>query len=229
MKCSLPGSSVHGVPQQEYWSRLPFPAPGDLSNPRIKPRSPTLQVVSCNAGGFLTSWATRKPCSVHTVNYFSPTKGRHARQDWSEDWILLLAYVRVCVCVCVCTQSLSCVWLFVTPWTVAHHVPLSVGFSRQEHWSGLPFPPPGDLPDPGIEPESPSSPALQVDSLPLSHWISPLLASTVGQKVLIVTFLAADVKIFWPCILPCFQLDAHILVKIWDWPAPECRAASGRV
>ena len=44
--------------------------------------------------------------------------------------------------------------------------PLSMGFPRQEYWSGLPFPPPGDLPDPGIEPESPVSPAMQVDSLP---------------------------------------------------------------
>ena len=48
--------------------------------------------------------------------------------------------------------SLSYVWLFVTPWTVAHQPPLSVGFSRQESWSGLPFLSPGDLPDPGIEP-----------------------------------------------------------------------------
>ena len=46
---------------------------------------------------------------------------------------------------------LSCVQLFVTPWTVAHQAPLSIGFSRQEHWSGLPFPSPGDLPGPGIE------------------------------------------------------------------------------
>ena len=47
-----------------------------------------------------------------------------------------------------------------TPWTVAHQAPLSMGFSREEYWSGLPFPPPGDLPDPGIEPMSPVSPAL---------------------------------------------------------------------
>ena len=45
---------------------------------------------------------------------------------------------------------LSCVRLFATPWTVAHQDPLSMGFSRQEHWSGLPCPPPGDLPHPGI-------------------------------------------------------------------------------
>ena len=49
-----------------------------------------------------------------------------------------------------------------TPGTIAHHAPLSMGFSRQEHWSGLPFPSPGDLPDPGIEPRSP---ALQADAL----------------------------------------------------------------
>ena len=48
----------------------------------------------------------------------------------------------------------SCVQLFVTPWTIAHQAPLSMGLSRQENWSGLPFPPPGDLPDPGIKPSS---------------------------------------------------------------------------
>ena len=53
-------------------------------------------------------------------------------------------------------KSLSCVWLFATPWTVAYQALPSMGFSRQEHWSGLPFPSPGDLPDPGIEPESPA-------------------------------------------------------------------------
>ena len=49
-------------------------------------------------------------------------------------------------------KSLSCVQLFATPWTIAHQDPLSMEFSRQEHWSGLPFPSLGDLPDPGIEP-----------------------------------------------------------------------------
>ena len=52
---------------------------------------------------------------------------------------------------------------FATPWTAARQAPLSMGFSRQEDWSELPFPSPGDLPDPGIKPWSP---ALQVDSLP---------------------------------------------------------------
>ena len=69
-------------------------------------------------------------------------------------------------------ESLSCVWLFVTPWTVAHQAPLSMEFSRQEYWSGLPFASPGDLPDPGMEP---ASPALQADSSPLSQQGSPSL------------------------------------------------------
>ena len=53
-------------------------------------------------------------------------------------------------------QLLSCVRLFATPWTVAYQAPPSMGFSRQEYWSGLPFPSPGDLPDPGIEPRFPT-------------------------------------------------------------------------
>ena len=59
-------------------------------------------------------------------------------------------------------KSLSCVRLFATPWTAAHQAPPSVGFFRQEYWNGLPFPSPGDLPDPGIKPRSP---ALQADIL----------------------------------------------------------------
>ena len=59
-----------------------------------------------------------------------------------------------------CVQSLSRIQLFVTPWTVAHQAPLSTGFSRQEYWSGLPFPPAGDLPNSGIKPVSLASLAL---------------------------------------------------------------------
>ena len=66
---------------------------------------------------------------------------------------------------CVCMLSyFSCVRLFATLWTVAHQAPLSMGFSRQEYWSGLPCPSSGDLPDPGIEPVSLVSPALQAGS-----------------------------------------------------------------
>ena len=57
-------------------------------------------------------------------------------------------------------KLLSCIRPFVTPWTIAYQAPLSMGFSWQEYWSGFPCPPPGDLPDPGIEPESLTSLAL---------------------------------------------------------------------
>ena len=74
----------------------------------------------------------------------------------------------------------SHIQLFVTPWTIALQAPLSIRLSRQEYWSGLPCPPPGDLPDlpgdlpdPGIEPASPATPALQGILLLLSHWESP--------------------------------------------------------
>ena len=59
-------------------------------------------------------------------------------------------------------KLLSCVWLFVTPWTVAYQAPLSMAFTREEYWSGLLFPSPGDFPNQGIEPQSP---ALQADTI----------------------------------------------------------------
>ena len=69
----------------------------------------------------------------------------------------------------------SCVQLCATLWAVACQAPLSMGFSRQEYWSGLHSPPPGDLPGSGIEPVSPMAPALEVNSLLLSHWGSSQL------------------------------------------------------
>ena len=69
-------------------------------------------------------------------------------------------------------QSLQ-LCLFVTLQTVVYQAPLSMGFSSQEYWDELPCPPPpGDFPDLGIEPKSPASPILQVDSLPLNHQVS---------------------------------------------------------
>ena len=67
--------------------------------------------------------------------------------------------VCVCGCVCVCSVIQSC-QLFATPWIVALQAPLSMEFSRQDYWSGLPSPPPGDLPSPGTEPVSPAVPVL---------------------------------------------------------------------
>ena len=68
-------------------------------------------------------------------------------------------------------KSLSRVRLFATPWTVAYQTPPSIGFSRQEYWSGLPFPSPGDLPDPGIEPGSPEFQADALTSEPLLKYL----------------------------------------------------------
>ena len=78
-----------------------------------------------------------------------------SRRDWGEGRVTPKGRPLILLS-CV----LSRVQLFVTPWTIARQAPLSVGSSRQEYWSGLPCPPPGDLPNPGIEPASPTSPVL---------------------------------------------------------------------
>ena len=89
-------------------------------------------------------------------------------------------------------KSLSRLRLFVTPWTVAQQAPPSLGFSRQEYWSGLLFPSPGDLPDPGIEPRSP---VLQADALiseppgkPFLLCIKPLRKERVDGYVPLFAF-----------------------------------------
>ena len=91
----------------------------------------------------------------HTVIH-GVAKSRTRLSDWSD---LIWNYHNIVNMY----RSLLHVQLFATPWTVACQTPLSMGFSRQEHWSGLPFPSPGDLPNAGIKQ---GSPALQVDSLP---------------------------------------------------------------
>ena len=80
--------------------------------------------------------------------------------------IAMMVITLACVCVCVCLSALSCVQFFAIPWTVAYQIPLSMGFSRQGYWSGLPFP----SPDPGIKPVSLASPVLDRQILlPLCH------------------------------------------------------------
>ena len=91
----------------------------------------------------LSNWTTTIPVHKSTLHNRIPTAA--------------LPYMCICVC-----QSLSHIWFFATLWIVVHQVPLSMKFSRQKCWSGLPFPSPGNLPDPGIEP---TSPALQAGGL----------------------------------------------------------------
>ena len=88
------------------------------------------------------------------------------------------------------------VQLFGTPWTVACQAPLSMGFSRQECWSGLPIPSPGDLPNPGIKP---GSPALQADSLPSEPLGKPICCVYVCVCVCIIKLLEAP-------SLNCFRI-----------------------
>ena len=104
---------------------------------------------------------------------------QRVRHDWVTCTLLTCLFVLpVCnrkwglkaLIMCVCLLScLGHTLLFVTIWTVACQSLLSMGFSRQEYWSGLPWPSPGDIPDPGIEPTSPAALALQANSLLLSH------------------------------------------------------------
>ena len=116
----------------------------------------------------------------------------------------------------------SSVWLFVTPWTVAHQAPLSLGFSRQKYWSGLTCPPLGDIPDPWIQP---TSPALTGRFLPLNvsnkcsqkHLPDPLEWVRGGQKLSDwpkVTHLVGTILYIWHSIhLRTFYLKLGVLRK----------------
>ena len=90
---------------------------------------------------------------------------------------------------CVCAQLVTCVWLFATPWTVAHQTLLSMVFSRQEYWSGLPFPTPGDLPNPGIKPMSSMSPKLSGRFLTIVPPGKPVASSYLGYNDLFLCSL----------------------------------------
>ena len=133
-----------GFSRQEYWRELPFPSPGDLPNRGTEPGSPALEADA------LTSeppgkWRKDKvKCPLYNEMVL----------EIGRNWLMFSQRS---------VLSLSCVRLFAAPWTVAYQAPPSMEFSRQEYWSGLPFPSPGDLPNRGIEP---GSPCLQADTLP---------------------------------------------------------------
>ena len=134
-------------------------------------------------------------------------------------------------------KSLSCVRLFVTPWTVAYQAPLSVGFSRQEYWSGLPFPSPGDLPKLGIEP---GSPALRADALPSEPpgklYVKYMTCSVTagfcfGQmyyhqhvfflnQVLVLCFVNS-LFVYWVNLWPHNWSSTFSLLRITFWRMPQ--------
>ena len=105
----------------------------------------------------------------------------------------------------------SPVQLFVILWTVVYQVSLSMGFSRQEYWSGLPFPSPGDLPDPGIKPRSP---ALQADTLPSEPPGKPVLflcAPIIRDNIHSVCFMYQAYSILYALVTCRTQLTARPL------------------
>ena len=119
---------------------------------------------------------------------------------WSSNSTSECMKVKVNVKSLMKVKSLSRVWLFATPRTVAYQATLSIGFSRQECWSGLPFPSPGDLPNPGIEPRSP---ALQADVLP---------SEPPGNQKEMKIGYRKDI-----CI-PAFIATLFTIAKIWIQP-----------
>ena len=148
------------------WIAIPF------SRGSSQPRDQTH--VSITAGRFFTVWATREV-------QICPVTGQLVLSTWRPIWaVKVFAKIKIQVnqqssekkffteCVLSCFSRIQ---LFLTLWTVACQALLSMGFSRQECWNGLTWPPPENLPDPRIKPESS---ALQADSLPRSHLGSPL-------------------------------------------------------
>ena len=119
-------------------------------------------------------------------------------------------------------KSLSCVQLFVTPWTVAYQAPLSMGFSRQEYWNGLPFLSPGDLPDPEIKP---GSPALQADALQSQPPGKPrlLLTTLVLSDSMGLIFLDSTCKICGMCLSVSSLLHSNIMSFTFIHIITNCR------
>ena len=126
-------------------------------------------------------------------------------------------YFHVHACVPCC---FSCVRFFSTPWAIAWQTRLSMGFTREEYWSGLPCPPPEDLSDPGMEPASPASPALQEDSLPTEPPGKPNICSEVKCE----SENCSVVSDLWP---HGYTVHGILQARILEWVAfPFSRESS---
>ena len=143
-----------------YGSGQPFPSAGDLPNPGIEPWSPALQVDSLPAEPQGKPKNTGVGCHSLLQGIF-PTQGLNPGLLHFR-WILYQLSNKGSPILCMCVSH-SVMSDSVISWTTACQAPLCMGFCRKEYWSGLPFPSPGDLPNPGIKP---GSPALPADSLP---------------------------------------------------------------
>ena len=196
MDCSPPGSSVHGILQARIleWIAMPFSREsswlGDQTcvscllhwqTGSLPPAPPGKRPLGISNSGNQVDWWWPFPkyhlgvllqkCFPDTLRHRTLWPSIFSNASRLPEKLGLVKPVKDKI-----VQLLSSVRLFVTPQTVTRQVSLSMGFSRQEHWSGLPCPSPEDLPYPGIEP---GSPALRADSLPyfspsqyisLSHW-----------------------------------------------------------
>ena len=105
------------------------------------------------------AWLQLEQQIIHNASSSWMGQGHNRSHEWKSGQGCTWIWSHTSFTSCMLSHS-RCVWLFVTLWTVASQAPLSMGFSRQENCRGLPFPPPGDLPDPGIKPASLVSPAL---------------------------------------------------------------------
>ena len=114
---------------------------------------------------------------------------------WAEISVL---YNRSLLVVCVCAQSLSCVWLFAIPWTIAHQAPLSTEFSRQEYWSGLPFPTPGII----FLTQGLNSHLLRLLALTSRFFTTAPSGKPTNQQVSLVDYLAVCIFQFHSLSLP---------------------------
>ena len=161
--------------RQESWSGFPFPSPGDLPKPGIKPGSLALQADTLLSGPPGKPLPEKMAYGTQPV-WPLPDPYLYDSKECFHCYSLRFARVLICF---------NHVPLFEIPWTIAHQLPLSMEFSRQEYWSEFPFPSPGDLPNSGIEPKFPS---LQADSLP---------SETLGKPVGVGPKCAGNTSCFW--------------------------------
>ena len=138
-------------PHRRQPARLPYPWDSPGKNTGVGCHL-LLQCMKVKSESEVAQWC---PTLSDPMDCSPPGSSVHGIfQARALEWGAIALSVFVCM-----LSQFSRVQLFVTPWSVARQAPLSMGFSRQEYWSGLPFPSPGDLPDPGIEPRSPASEA----------------------------------------------------------------------
>ena len=150
-----------GFPRQEYWSGLQFSSPGDLPDPGHVGLLYYMEILYCLSHRGWPKADSNCPSQTQSTVSISDTRGSLTfSPPCVESWLSATPLIRTSQWK---WNSLSHVWLFETPWTAACQAPPSMGFTRQEYWSGVPFSSPGDLPDPGIKSRSP---ALQADALP---------------------------------------------------------------